>query len=66
MQLALLEPGVGVSVGNVGNANNLFNVSIGGASSALTRLTVDGGSILDPVTGGAAQNFCRSASPMRP
>ncbi|HWO01525.1 MAG TPA: hypothetical protein VNS63_19855, partial [Blastocatellia bacterium] len=24
---------------------------------ALTRLTVDGGSILDPVTGGAAQNF---------
>lgn len=57
LQLALLEPGVGVSVGNVGNANNLFNVSIGGASSALTRLTVDGGSILDPVTGGAAQNF---------
>ena len=26
LQLALLEPGVGVSVGNVGNANNLFNV----------------------------------------
>jgi hypothetical protein len=57
LQLALLEPGVSVSASDVGNANNLFNVSIGGASSALTRITVDGGSILDPVTGGAAQNF---------
>lgn len=57
LQLALLEPGVSVTASDVGNANNLFNVSIGGASSALTRITVDGGSILDPVTGGAAQNF---------
>lgn len=57
LQLALLEPGVGVSVSNPGNANSLFNVSIGGADSALTRITVDGGSVLDPVTGGAAQNF---------
>lgn len=57
LQLALLEPGVGVSASNVGNANNLFNVSIGGGPAALTRITVDGGSVLDPVTGGAAQNF---------
>ena len=57
LQLAQLEPGVSVSASDVGNANNLFNVSIGGASSALTRITIDGGSILDPVTGGAAQNF---------
>jgi len=57
LQLALLEPGVGVSAKNPGSQNNLFNVSIGGAPSALTRLTVDGGSILDPVCGGAAQNF---------
>lgn len=57
LQLALLEPGVGVSTKNAGSQNNLFNVSIGGAPSALTRLTVDGGSILDPVCGGAAQNF---------
>lgn len=57
LQLALLEPGVGVSTSNVGNANNLFNVSIGGGPAALTRITVDGGSVLDPVTGGAAQNF---------
>jgi len=57
LQLASLEPGVRVSTGNPGNANNLFNVSIGGGSSALTRLTVDGGNVVDPVTGGAAQNF---------
>ena len=57
LQLALLEPGVGVSVSTPGNANNLFNVSIGGADPALTRITVDGGSVLDYVTGGAAQNF---------
>jgi hypothetical protein len=57
LQLALLEPGVTVSTSNPGNANNLFNVSFGGASSANTRITVDGGSVLDLVTGGAAQNF---------
>jgi hypothetical protein len=57
LQLALLEPGVGVSANNPGAQNNLFSVSIGGASAALTRITVDGGSVLDPVCGGAAQNF---------
>jgi hypothetical protein len=57
LQLASLEPGVSVSTSAPGDANNLFNVSIGGASSALTRITVDGGSVLDYVTGGAAQNF---------
>src|SRR5262249_24183137 len=57
LQLASLEPGVSVSASNPGAQNNLFNVSIGGANAALTRLTVDGGSILDPVCGGAAQNF---------
>lgn len=57
LQLAALEPGVRVSTGNPGDANNLFNVSIGGGNSDLTRLTVDGGNIVDPVTGGAAQNF---------
>ncbi|HWP44339.1 MAG TPA: TonB-dependent receptor, partial [Blastocatellia bacterium] len=57
LQLALLEPGVSVSVSTPGNANNLFNVSFGGSSAANTRITVDGGSVLDFVTGGAAQNF---------
>jgi hypothetical protein len=57
LTLAALEPGVRISTSNPGDANNLVNVSVGGASSALTRLTVDGGSIVDGVTGGAAQNF---------
>ena len=57
LQLALLEPGVSVNVSSPGSANNLFNVSIGGSDGTHTRLTVDGGSIVDPVTGGAAQNF---------
>lgn len=57
LQLAALEPGVSVSVSNPGQNNNLFNVSIGGAPASLTRITVDGGSVVDYVTGGAAQNF---------
>ncbi|MGE0103047.1 MAG: carboxypeptidase regulatory-like domain-containing protein [Blastocatellales bacterium] len=57
LQLASLEPGVRVSTGNPGEYNNLFNVSIGGGDSSLTRLTVDGGNVVDPVTGSAAQNF---------
>src|SRR5262245_1609606 len=35
LQLALLEPGVSVSVSYIGTANNLFTVSIGGANSEL-------------------------------
>ncbi len=57
LQLAILEPGVSVTISNLGQANNLFNVSVGGAQASLTRLTVDGGHIGDPVTGGAGQNF---------
>jgi hypothetical protein len=57
LQLASLEPGVRVNTGAPGNANNLFNVSIGGGNSFSTRLTVDGGNIVDPVTGNAAQNY---------
>jgi hypothetical protein len=57
LQLAALEPGVRVSTGNPGEYNNLFNVSIGGGESNLTRLTVDGANVVDPVTGSAGQNF---------
>jgi hypothetical protein len=57
LQLAMLEPGVSVSVANPGQYNNLFNVSIGGAPAEFTRITVDGGSVVDPVSGGAGQNF---------
>jgi hypothetical protein len=59
LQLALLEPGVGVaSVDNPGpSPNNFFRVSIAGASQALTRISVDGATINDRVTGGTSQNF---------
>ncbi|MGH9839357.1 MAG: carboxypeptidase regulatory-like domain-containing protein [Blastocatellia bacterium] len=59
LQLALLEPGVGVnSVANTGALpNNFFRVSIAGAGQQLTRISVDGVTINDKVTGGTAQNF---------
>ncbi len=59
LQLALLEPGVSVeAVDNPGTSpNNFFRVSIAGASQALTRISVDGATINDRVTGGTSQNF---------
>ncbi|MCI0387268.1 MAG: carboxypeptidase-like regulatory domain-containing protein [Acidobacteria bacterium] len=59
MQLSLLEPGVGVeSIDNPGSSpNNFFRVSIAGASQAQTRISVDGATINDRVTGGTGQNF---------
>ncbi len=59
LQLALLEPGVSVeSVDNPGTSpNNFFRVSIAGASQALTRISVDGATVNDRVTGGTSQNF---------
>ncbi len=59
LQLALLEPGVSVaSTDNPGpNPNNFFRVSIAGASQAMTRISVDGATINDRVTGGTSQNF---------
>jgi hypothetical protein len=63
LQLALLEPGVSVeSVDNPGSSpNNFFRVSIAGASQALTRISVDGATINDRVTGGTAQNFSQES-----
>lgn len=59
LQLAMLEPGVTVeAVDNPGTSpNNFFRVSIAGASQALTRISVDGATINDRVTGGTSQNF---------
>ncbi|MGE0127452.1 MAG: carboxypeptidase regulatory-like domain-containing protein [Blastocatellales bacterium] len=59
LQLAMLEPGVTVeAVDNPGTQpNNFFRVSIAGASSALTRISVDGATVNDRVTGGSSQNF---------
>lgn len=59
LQLAMLEPGVSVeAVDNPGTSpNNFFRVSIAGASQAMTRISVDGATVNDRVTGGTAQNF---------
>ena len=57
LQLAMLEPGVTVSAGAQGQYNRAFDVSILGGDSNLTRITVDGATIRDSVTGGTQQNF---------
>jgi hypothetical protein len=63
LQLAMLEPGVEVSVSeNPGTSpNNFFRVSIAGANQALTRISVDGASVNDRITGGTAQNFSQES-----
>ena len=59
LQLSMLEPGVTVSPNNVGQYNKQFDVSILGASSAnnSVRITVDGATVQDSITGGTQQNF---------
>jgi len=59
LNLAMLEPGVSVSANNVGQYNRLFDVNILGADSGngSVRITVDGATIADSVTGGTQQNF---------
>ncbi|HLJ51465.1 MAG TPA: TonB-dependent receptor [Bryobacteraceae bacterium] len=57
LQLAFLEPGVTVSAGSQGQYNRAFDVSVLGGDSNLTRITVDGASVRDSVTGGTQQNF---------
>ncbi|MGA2588279.1 MAG: TonB-dependent receptor [Bryobacteraceae bacterium] len=59
LQLSMLEPGVTVAANNVGQYNKQFDVSILGASSAnnSVRITVDGATVQDAITGGTQQNF---------
>src|SRR5690349_1134475 len=57
LQLAFLEPGVSVSANSQGQYNRAFDVSILGSDSNLTRITVDGATVRDSVTGGTQQNF---------
>jgi hypothetical protein len=57
LELARLQPGVLVSSGVPSGKNGFVSVGIGGETSAATRITIDGGSVVDMVTGGSEQNF---------
>jgi len=61
LQLAFLEPGVTVSAGAQGQYNRAFDVSVLGGDAGLTRITVDGASVRDVVTGGTQQNFSQES-----
>jgi hypothetical protein len=57
LNLAFLEPGVSVGTGSTSQYNALFSVSVLGADSGRTNITVDGGNIRNPIEGGSGQNF---------
>jgi carboxypeptidase family protein len=57
LNLASLQPGVTVNLGNPAQFNAQFNVSILGAPASHTAITVDGGNVRNPVEGGTGQNF---------
>ena len=59
LQLAFLEPGVTSTPNPIGQANRQMNVNIlgGDSKNGSLRITVDGATITDPVTGGSQQNF---------
>ncbi len=60
LSIALLEPGVSVSYNansGVANPNSYFTVSVGGAPSQMTLISVDGARVNDRITGGTSQNF---------
>lgn len=57
LQLAAVEPGITVSAGALGQYNRQFDVNILGQGSETVRITVDGATVNDSVTGGTQQNF---------
>ena len=57
MNLAALQPGVTVDLGNPAQFNAQFNVSVLGGPASRTAITMDGGNIRNPVEGGTGQNF---------
>src|SRR5215475_3176215 len=57
LNLAQLEPGVTVQLGNPAQFNAQFNVSVLGGPSSHTAITIDGGNVRNPVEGGTGQNF---------
>jgi hypothetical protein len=63
LELAQMEPSTVVvqDLDPGGRANNFTQVRVGGVDPALTRITADGVSITDRVTGGAATNFSQES-----
>ena len=57
LNLAQLQPGVTVNLGNPAQFNSQFNVSVLGGPASHTAITVDGGNVRNPVEGGTGQNF---------
>jgi len=57
LELAKLEPGVSVSTVTSNQANRQFEVSVLAAPALRTRITVDGGDVLNWVNGGSSTNF---------
>lgn len=60
LSMAGLQPGVIVGYSpssGAGNPNSFFTVSIGGAPSNMTVISVDGARVNDRITGGTSQNF---------
>src|SRR5438128_1472825 len=57
LNLAQLQPGVTVNLGNPAQFNAQFNVSVLGGPASHTAITVDGGNVRNPVEGGTGQNF---------
>jgi hypothetical protein len=60
LSMAGLQPGVIVGYNSsvaAGNPNNFFTVSIDGAASSQTVISVDGARVNDRITGGTSQNF---------
>ena len=57
MNLAALQPGVTVDLGNPAQFNAQFNVSVLGGPASRTAITMDGGNMRNPVEGGTGQNF---------
>jgi hypothetical protein len=63
MSLALLEPGVAAEYqpNPQWQGNSSFRVAVGGADQSTTRITVDGASIVDRLSGGTTQNFSQES-----
>jgi hypothetical protein len=57
INLAQLQPGVTVNLGNPAQFNAQFNVSVLGGPASRTAITVDGGNVRNPIEGGPGQNF---------